>query len=350
MDIEETAAVCAALRSEADALQKKQRRKGIEYRFKEPMKRPLITGELAGAEASDQTTPSPGLGSNIKLDSESVLAGGSILGGGKTTSSMSRNAASAAAVEKNSLSSGPSLMSAKGAAAAAQATRNKAAAAHEAASAQAAAAGGKPKPSVMDLADYDPKAVAAKEHDVLLQQVTDLREESSNLRHQVEVAKATYEDLRMTLVQLSHEDDIELEQQEGVQMMEEEMTRTKSIENQLRDADAYQKTLTFMLARYQKDKLTNLAALRAFEDAIRVHKHELDLQENLLRSINKSRDAEVAELQKSKVEVTKQLSALDTKLESRRVEVKTRQEKARRKLQKIQVRTRDRKRSRTSRD
>ena len=339
MNIEETAALCSALRAEADSLQKRQRRKGIEYRFKEPMKRPQITAELmaggsGGSGRDDAAAKAQGAGAAARGDSG--LSSGSVLGSGGGKGKTGGGEAG----EKTSVASGPSLMSAKGAAAAAAtASGNKPGrggpdmVSPTASAASAAAA----KSAVMNLSDYDPKAVAQKEHDALLQQVTDLREEASNLRHQVEVAKASYEDLTMTLVQLSHEDDIELEQVEGVRQMEAETGRVRRLEAELRDAEAYQKTLQFMLSRHQKDKLTNLATLRAFEDALRVHKHELELQDNILRTVNKSRDAEVAELSKARVEVTKQLAALDVKLEARRVEVKARQEKARQRLYKMQV-------------
>jgi hypothetical protein len=93
-----------------------------------------------------------------------------------------------------------------------------------------------------------------------------------------------------------------------------------------------------MLARYQRERLAHRATLRAYEASLRVHGHEVALGEGLLRSVHKSRDAEVAELARSHAEVAKQSTALEAKLEARRGEVKARQEKARWRSAKAQVR------------
>ena len=93
-----------------------------------------------------------------------------------------------------------------------------------------------------------------------------------------------------------------------------------------------------MQGRAQREKVAQLGAMRAFEDALRVHGHELELSQALLATVYKSREAESLELSRMRVDVKKQLSALDAKLEGRRLEVKARQDKARWRLTKIQVR------------
>ena len=251
-------------------MQKRQRRKGSEYSFKDPLPRPLLHGE------EELTAPA---------------------GGGER--------------ELGGLGSGP-----KGAVASPA------------------------PPASLSLSDYDPKVAAVKEHDVLLGQVTALRAESSSLQHAVHQAQSQLEEMRTALLQLSHEDEIEQEQAAGAAVVASEAAATRTIEDSLRDTLAYQRTLTFMHARGASERLTRQATLRSFEDAVRVYRRELELRRSLLRTALKSRDSEVAEVHRTRSSVAGHLGALDSKLEARRIEVTSRQDSARRRLVKQQVRSR----------
>lgn len=113
--------------------------------------------------------------------------------------------------------------------------------------------------------------------------------------------------------------------------------RIVHLDSSLEDTEAYQRTLGHMIKRGQEEKLSHLATLKAFEDAIRVHRHELELSEGVLRQVNKSRDDEITQLHKMQADVKKYLVQLDRKLESRRQEVKVSRDKAMDRMRKMRA-------------
>ena len=300
MDIAETIQLAASLRGETESLLKKQRRKGADYRFREGIGRPVLQGEEGAA--SDGSTPGA---DDPFASTDSVRQGGGVAGANTSLShqqQQQQQQAPSAGAKSGTTSSGTGQAS-----------------------------------TGLSLEAYDPREVAAREERLLQDTVAKLRLEASRVHHAAETKQKEYDALQSELVKLKHEDDVALEREDAMREMAAEKERIASIQAEYDATTLYEKTLGHMLGRAQRDKLAQLEALRSFEDAIKVHKHELELAEGMRRTVHKSRDTEVAELAKMRGDVKEQLRLLDVKLEARRMEVKARQEKAKWRMAKLQV-------------
>lgn len=163
-----------------------------------------------------------------------------------------------------------------------------------------------------------------------------MRSEASKLTVEVGELQRRYETAKIDLAQLAYEDDVDTDRQAGLKKMSEVKAKTEQLAQQLEETEQNHSTLAHMLRRSQDEKLAELATLKAFEDSIRVHRVEQELSEGVLRQVQKSRDEELVEFHKMQVEVRKHLANLDRKLEARRLEVRTRQEKAKWRIAKLQ--------------
>lgn len=153
------------------------------------------------------------------------------------------------------------------------------------------------------LDDYDPRVQAEKEREALVSTVSAMRSEASRLTAEVAELQRRYESAKIDLAQLAYEDDVDGERQAGVRRMLDLRARTEHLSLSLEDTEQYQRTLGHMLKRGNEEKLSHLATLKAFEDSIRVHRHELELADGVLRQVNKSKDEEAGELHKLQVRV-----------------------------------------------
>jgi predicted RNase H-like nuclease (RuvC/YqgF family) len=157
------------------------------------------------------------------------------------------------------------------------------------------------------LEEYDPKEAAAREQLALQQTVAAMRTEKSWLHREVEELTRRYEGLSVQLSQLSYEDDVQRERDVGMVAMREQTALLEELEHGVEETETYERTLRFMLERGQKEKLTYMATLKAFEDALRVHRQELALQQEVRRAVYKSRNAETRELARMQADAKKQL-------------------------------------------
>jgi len=128
---------------------------------------------------------------------------------------------------------------------------------------------------------------------------------------------------------MAYEDTVDEDRNRGLDAMKALKGRLDGIDEQISETEQYTKTLTHMLRRSEDQKLSELAALKAFEDSLGVHRAELELAEGVLRQVSKARDEEQIALAKLHTDLRKEMATLDKKLEGRRAEVKVRQEKAR---------------------
>ena len=306
MDIDATVELSSSLRGETDALLRKQRRKGVEYRFREGTRRPSLLLETA-TSSSSQAGGGAGADPFAPL-AENGRVGSPDRGGSSPTAGGSGRPATSGLLAPGAASGTTTLL-----AATTSTTTTKVGG--------GGGGGGGGGSGGMSLDAYDPKEVAAKEERLLQEVVARLRVESSRARHAVETKQRQFDALQSELLKLKFEDDVSVERDDGLRAMAEEKDRIAAQQAEYDATLQYEKTLAHMLDRAQRDKLSQLAALRSFEDALRVHKHELELSESLLRTVHKSRDAEVAELARMRADVKKQLHVLDGKLEARRLEV-----------------------------
>jgi hypothetical protein len=187
------------------------------------------------------------------------------------------------------------------------------------------------------LDDYDPKVQAEKEREALVAFVSAKRTDASRLQAEVGDLARRYESAKIDLAQLAYEDDVDVERQQGLRKMSDLKARIVALDTSLEDTEAYQRSLGHMIKRGQEEKLSHLGTLKAFEDAIRVHRHELELSDGVLRQVNKSRDDELAQLHRMQQDVRKYLGQLDRKLEARRLEVKASREKAADRMKKMRA-------------
>lgn len=155
--------------------------------------------------------------------------------------------------------------------------------------------------------EFDAKEAAAREQAALQQAVAALRAEKSALREEVEKLMKRYDALKVQLAQLEFEDDVEKERAEGIRHMDAARQRLRAIEFGLEEAETYERTLIHMLERGQQQKLSYVATLKAFEDALRAYRSELDMQNEVLRAVTKSRDVEMHELHRLHVDAKRQL-------------------------------------------
>lgn len=186
------------------------------------------------------------------------------------------------------------------------------------------------------LDNYDPNEQAAREQKALVDTVSRMRAEASHLAADVATLTQKYDSMKASLEQLAYQDDVDTERRQGLNKMRDLKARIHFLTLSLEDAEHYSKVLTHMTKRLTDEKLSKIATMKAFEDALRVHKNELELVQDVQRSAIKSRDEEMAELVRLQAEVRRQVANLDRKLEARRLEVKVRQEKAKWRLTKLQ--------------
>lgn len=196
------------------------------------------------------------------------------------------------------------------------------------------AAGAAPSGGGID--DFDPKVQAQRELEALTESVTAMRKKASALSAEVGALQHRYDSLRIELGQLSYTDDVEEERAHGIKAMRDMKARIESLGVALEDTEQYSRILGHVIKRSNEEKLAHQAMLKAFEDALRVNRHELEMTDGVLREANKSRDQEANELVRVQGEVKKQLGILDRKLEARRQQVTTQREKAKWRLAKLQ--------------
>ena len=156
-----------------------------------------------------------------------------------------------------------------------------------------------------------------------------MRAEASHLAADCKELNARYEALKLAQKQLAYEDTVDEDRNAGLEAMKALKAKQTAIEVQLGETELYSKTLVHMLRRSEEEKLSEMAALKAFEDSLAVHRAELDLADGVLRQVNKARDEEQQALAKLHTDLRKEMATLDKKLEARRQEVKVRQDKAR---------------------
>ena len=135
---------------------------------------------------------------------------------------------------------------------------------------------------------------------------------------------------------LQYEDTVDEDRNHGIEALMAQRERLKALTVDLSETEAYSKTLQHMLRRSEDEKLSELAQLKAYEDALTVHRAELELAEDVQRQVTKARDEELRALQKLHLDVRTAVTTLDKKLEGRRLEVKIRQDKAKYRLLKLQ--------------
>jgi hypothetical protein len=126
------------------------------------------------------------------------------------------------------------------------------------------------QPNSLD--EYDPRVQAEKEREALVATVSAMRTEASRLQAELGDLHRRYETVRIDYAQLAYEDDVDSERQAGVKRMVELKARIEHLSVSLEDTEGYQRTLGHMLKRSGEEKLSHIATLKAFEDAIRVHK------------------------------------------------------------------------------
>jgi len=190
-------------------------------------------------------------------------------------------------------------------------------------------------PRTVSLDAYDPKEQAAKEQAALVDVVSKMRSEASLLYADVGALTRRYDAARASLEALQYEDDVDSERARGLAKMRDVKERVKFLTLSVDDAEHYSRVLAHVVKRLSEDKLAHLGKMKAFEDALRVQRAELELCQEVQRTVFKSRDEELVELARLQAEVKKQVAALDRKLEARRQEVKTRQDKAKWRIAKL---------------
>ncbi len=151
----------------------------------------------------------------------------------------------------------------------------------------------------------------------------------------VEQLRQRYKTLQLDVRQLEYEDTVDEDRNAGLHAMMQRKDEQQALEAELGETEAYTKTLSHMLRRSEDEKLAELSQLKAFEDALTVHRQEMEMAQDMQRQVNKARDEEVRALQKLHVDLRAAIANLDKKLEGRRLEVKVRQEKARYRLIKL---------------
>ena len=302
MDISTTAALADALRIDTTTLKSKHRKGGSEYRFKEGAGRPTLVLTAAAGDQIEEPTRTTGRDNDVALLTDA-----------QTSASLVTNGSQDASV----LPGVAPLMTAA------------------ATGAPSGASGG------VLLEEYDAKFTAARDKDTLRENVARLRGEASTTRHATSKQEMRLSTLQCELRKLSSEDEIAHERSAGLRAVGDERIRIALLSSELLSAEQVARTLAYMLQRCHSSKVTQLGALRAFEDAIRVQGRELALTSAHLTAVHKSRDTELLELARMRSAVKKQLSVLDAKLEGRRLEVKSRQEKARWRVANAKVRLQD---------
>lgn len=145
-----------------------------------------------------------------------------------------------------------------------------------------------------------------------------------------------YESLKLALGQLAYEDTVDDDRDSGLARMETLKAKLSGVRATLSEAEAYSRTLAHMRSRSEAEKLASVSQLVAFEGALSVHGAEVELAEGVLRTVNKARDEEAHALAVLHSELRDAIATLDKKLEARRHEVKSRQERARLRLSKMQ--------------
>lgn len=176
---------------------------------------------------------------------------------------------------------------------------------------------------------YDPKMLADREQRQMEDIVSHLREQASSLHHELAELARKREKLLVELGKLQHEDSMEQDRIEGMQDIEACRARNDALAAQLEQTEAYRLTLEHMLNRCRNNRVDALETQKAFEEALALNRHELQLKLNVVLNVLKSRDDEVGELQRMHKTVQMELADMDRKLEARRHEVALRQEQAR---------------------
>jgi hypothetical protein len=187
------------------------------------------------------------------------------------------------------------------------------------------------------LSDYDPRKVMMREHRALIESVAQLRSEASRTHHEAERLTLKVREAEAELAKIKNEDAVADEHAAWRLTMRKYKMRTGDLRKQLSDHEVYHSTLQHMLQRCRRDRVLQQSTLAALEDALHVHEREASLHAALLQQVLRSRDVELVELGRVRAETARFLSALDAKLEARRIEVKSRQEKAFRRLAKLEA-------------
>jgi hypothetical protein len=163
-----------------------------------------------------------------------------------------------------------------------------------------------------------------------------MRAEASKLSTDVGTLGKRYETLKLHLGQLAYEDTVDEDRDAGLRRKDSLTARLAHVKTALSETEQYSLTLNHMRNRSDSIKISQMAQLQAFEDAIAVNVSEAELAEGVLRTVNKARDEELKALAALHADLRNAISTLDKKLEARRLEVKSRQERAHFRLAKLQ--------------
>lgn len=190
---------------------------------------------------------------------------------------------------------------------------------------EAVRAGAEADGGLMSLDEYDPKEAAARDLARARDEVTRLRTETSDLHHAVEIAERQLEKVQTEAESLLREDDVEEQRRVAEAELGELKRNVELLTAKLEAAEQYELTLRHMLSRLQFDKLSHMAMMKAFEEALRVHRHEAKLHERHLQQAQRAAADEEEELRSLVVKQQRQKQSLEEKLEARRAEVLARQ-------------------------
>ena len=285
--MEDATAVSRSIQAETQALQRKQRRSGHEYRFRAGMGRPL---ELSDAALTCEPT--------LEIAVGPTRATGKLEGPVGVIAQRGSSRSKRVDVYANALRGGD---------------------------------------ADAKLGDYDPKAVLAHDHRALVESVAQVRTDASRARHDAECLGLRLREAEAELAGIRYEDEISSEQATWRVSIQELRERITDFRGRLDEVEAYGATLRHMLLRDLAERVVHQSTLSALEEGLRVQHAEAARQTALLLVVHRSRDSELAELGRVRAEARRFLALLDGKLEARRVEVQARQEKARWRRRKLEA-------------
>ncbi len=132
----------------------------------------------------------------------------------------------------------------------------------------------------------------------LEQEITQLRNRASQRTYQVHRLEQELAHLQTSIEAIHYENNVWQQRQEGLDLIDSMTARLEDTKEKLAEVEHYHEILKHMLVRLQKDRINNTATLKAFEEALRIHKCERDMQVKILTQATKARLAEELDLQK----------------------------------------------------
>lgn len=263
--------VARSIQAETTALLQRQRRSGLEYRFRVGMGRPVELSDAA-------LTCEPSIESSFR----SRPLGPSVSGAPLPSLVASKSSETARSMHSTALRIGD---------------------------------------VGVKLGDYDPKAVLAHDHRALVESVAQLRADASRARHDTERLKLRAREADAELAGIRYEDEVSSEHASWRGAVADFRSRIGTFRARLEEVEAYGITLRHMLSRDSNDSIAHKVTLEALEAGLRAQRSEAERHKALLLLVVHSRDAETTELSRVRHEARRFIALLDGKLESRRVEV-----------------------------